>query len=973
MVIWSTHSLFLLASIASILDVALGTASRSALDTSISACPNGHSGYIIELGIEHARTSDPVSTLRSIISYVPSRSLPAIHSVAADLDDTALGDVLTNPSIASVTADCIISLDPSEMAAPDPRTIVRAIQNDATWGIDRIDSRTGTDGTYDNDGASGEGALVYVLDTGIRISHDDFGGRAEAGWSAGCRTNNEASCGSWVFEGVIDDSSSSCSGHGTHCASTIGGTTYGVSKGVTVVAVQVLSCGGSGATSGIIEGIEWAVADARARGKPAIISMSLGGGGGGRFDSIVAWAADQGVLTVVAAGNSDADACNFSPASAPLALTVGATTRTDAKSSFSNHGPCVDIHAPGSQITAAWVGSDSQTNTISGTSMACPHVSGVASQIRAMYPLLTPAEVSTAIVCLSTADEISGLPGSTVNKLLFNGFTHDSSGCLAPAPPAGPSSPPSLPSPPTPSPSPSPTGVCMETCAHSSDGDCDDGGAGAEYSLCTLGTDCTDCGTRGGSLPPPLPEGASSPPPPPPLSLLPPPPPPSPPVGSSRSWRVVASQIDSFAWDVNSLRFYGSANQSNPIAPSSSLSSGHYPIQFYHPDNAVLLPGGRGRWGGRADSAGEFYLGGVLPLDATVLRVRLTERDSSGAHSANAVALEVLDGTWRAVPTTITRNGDVWVLAVADKESPSSPSPPPPSPSPSPPLMPPSPEPSLQPSPEPSPSPGPNPEPTSMPPSPPPPLPPPPSHPPPPPPSPPPPPPSPLPPPPPSPSSPPRALTHASWSRERALNWMYYEDASSLPAYLNLCKATCMGLNDCVGFVDSPSCSSAERPTGRCCKFFNSDADFFTSFRGGPWYMRNRAGAGLSTVVAGRAFPVDGSSEASQSSEAADEGYFFYGADEVEADDNHVLVAQHGHEPNSSSNISAQKDTEVTMPLILLVGSYVATVFLGLVLSCISHALWSRTRMGCRAKDSIKAPGIVPRAEASNNPEGEMC
>ena len=281
-------------------------------------------------------------------------------------------------------------------------------------------------------------AAADVLDTGVRISHADFGGRALRGWSAGCTPGEPAACSSgYLYEGVItEDESSTCSGHGTHCASTIGGLTYGVSKDVTIITVQVLSCGGSGSQASVLAGIEWAVENALQRGKPAVLSMSLGGNGGGRYDQVIEQAFNQGVLTVVAAGNSNADACSYSPASAPLAITVGATTISDSKSSFSNYGSCVDIHAPGSGITAAWVRSDVDTRTISGTSMACPHVAGVASQIRALRPSMTPAQITEALLCLATSGVLLGLPSNTANKMLYNGFNSaDAASCLGPAPP----------------------------------------------------------------------------------------------------------------------------------------------------------------------------------------------------------------------------------------------------------------------------------------------------------------------------------------------------------------------------------------------------------------------------------------------------------------------------------------------------------------------------------------------------------
>lgn len=184
-----------------------------------------------------------------------------------------------------------------------------------------------------------------MLDTGIRISHQDFGGRAVPGWSSGCSNPNSCSSG-YVHQGVI--TSSSCSGHGTHCASTVGGTTYGVAKRTTLVAVQVLSCSGSGSNSGVVAGIEWAVNDATANhpNSPSVISMSLGGGRNTAVNSAVAAAHDAGVVVVAAAGNDNGNACSKSPASAPEAITVGSTTSSDSKSSFSNHGMSAPIQNP---------------------------------------------------------------------------------------------------------------------------------------------------------------------------------------------------------------------------------------------------------------------------------------------------------------------------------------------------------------------------------------------------------------------------------------------------------------------------------------------------------------------------------------------------------------------------------------------------------------------------------------------------
>ena len=303
--------------------------------------------------------------------------------------------------------------------------------------------------------------MIYILDTGVRITHGDFGGRAKAGWSAGCPTGSESECGDaergWLFEGVVTADKSQCNGHGTHCASTAGGSDYGVAECTTIVTVQVLSCGGSGSISGVIAGIEWAVTDSKTRGPggtplPAVISMSLGGSGAGRYDAAIDAAFHEGVITVVAAGNSDDDACEYSPASTPNAITVGSTALGDGKSGFSNHGSCVDIHAPGSIIAAAWVGSDSDTRSISGTSMACPHVAGVAAQIRGLHPSMGPGQLTSSLLCLATTDIVTSLPSGTVNNLLYNDLDDPAvANCLEPLPPA---------SPPAPSPPPVPGATC---------------------------------------------------------------------------------------------------------------------------------------------------------------------------------------------------------------------------------------------------------------------------------------------------------------------------------------------------------------------------------------------------------------------------------------------------------------------------------------------------------------------------------
>jgi aqualysin 1 len=311
----------------------------------------------------------------------------ALKGFSATMSAEAAQRLRSDPAVDYVEQDQTISLS--------------AVQSPATWGLDRIDQADRPmDGLY-NYGYTGAGVNAFIIDTGIRADHAEFAGRMLSGFSA-------------ITDG---NGTNDCNGHGTHVAGTVGGTTWGVAKGVSLIPVRVLDCAGSGSFSGVIAGIDW-VANSALR--PAVANMSLGGGFSQAVNDAVKNAVAHGVVMAVAAGNSNRDACNYSPASEPSAITVGATTNLDARASYSNFGTCVDIFAPGSGITSSWSTGASDTNTISGTSMATPHVTGVAALALQANPSASPLAVTDFLLDNATLNRLASLGSGSPNRLLYS-------------------------------------------------------------------------------------------------------------------------------------------------------------------------------------------------------------------------------------------------------------------------------------------------------------------------------------------------------------------------------------------------------------------------------------------------------------------------------------------------------------------------------------------------------------------------
>ncbi|MEI1722398.1 S8 family peptidase [Acinetobacter baumannii] len=291
-----------------------------------------------------------------------------------------------NPQVLSVESDTIVNIDATTQSNPD-------------WGLDRIDQKAlPLNSTYSYL-QTGSGTTAYIVDTGILSSHQEFSGRVLSGYTA-------------ISDG---NGTTDCNGHGTHVAGTVGGTTYGVAKNVNLVPIRILGCDGSGASSNVIAGLDWILKNGK---KPAVVNMSLGGATSSSLDSAVENLYNNGYVMVVAAGNSNTDACTSSPARVSKAITVAATDNTDTRASYSNYGSCVDIFAPGSQINSSWIGNNTATKILNGTSMATPHVAGVVAEMLQSTPTASPQTISTNLLNQASSNVVKN-PSGSPNRLLY--------------------------------------------------------------------------------------------------------------------------------------------------------------------------------------------------------------------------------------------------------------------------------------------------------------------------------------------------------------------------------------------------------------------------------------------------------------------------------------------------------------------------------------------------------------------------
>ncbi|MFE5186911.1 S8 family serine peptidase [Streptomyces sp. NPDC056628] len=348
--------------------------------------------YIVTLKAGQARSGS--KTARALVERygagIERTYRTALNGYAIEASETEAERLAADPAVASVVQNRTFHVEGTQ---PNP----------PSWGLDRIDQKNlPLNSSYTYPDSAGQGVTAYIIDTGVRITHQDFGGRASYGYDA-IDNDNTAQDGN---------------GHGTHVAGTVAGSSYGVAKKAKIVGVRVLNNSGSGTTAQVVAGIDWV---ARNAVKPAVANMSLGGGADTALDTAVRNAIASGVTFAVAAGNESANASTRSPARVAEAITVGATTSTDARASYSNYGTALDLFAPGSSITSSWNSGDSATNTISGTSMATPHVAGAVALYLADNPAATPAQVASALTAAATTGVVTSPGTGSPDRLLYVG------------------------------------------------------------------------------------------------------------------------------------------------------------------------------------------------------------------------------------------------------------------------------------------------------------------------------------------------------------------------------------------------------------------------------------------------------------------------------------------------------------------------------------------------------------------------
>jgi len=397
-----------LAAVAAVTGVAgtafAGTPEALPLGAVRAAATGGIAGsYIVVLKPASAEAANVPAGSRSLARRYGGRVLAdysaAVRGFQANLTALQARRLAAHPAVDFVEQDATVRLADT--------------QTGPVWGLDRIDQTSlPLSKTYTYRSAAG--VTAYVLDTGVRIGHKDFGGRASHG------------------RDFIDNDATAqdCNGHGTHVAGTIGGRTYGVAKDVKIVGVRVLDCRGSGSYSAIIAGVDWVTRNAV---KPAVANMSIGGPASSALNSAVAKSIAAGITYAVAAGNENRNACASSPASAPNAITVGATDSSDTRASFSNYGSCLDVFAPGVKITSTGASSDTATTMMSGTSMASPHVAGAAALVASAHPDWSPAQITAALVARASKDKVRSPGSGSVDELLNTGFLNTES-IVQPAP-----------------------------------------------------------------------------------------------------------------------------------------------------------------------------------------------------------------------------------------------------------------------------------------------------------------------------------------------------------------------------------------------------------------------------------------------------------------------------------------------------------------------------------------------------------